>query len=219
MFCPRCGRPVSPTANFCGGCGLPKAEIEKAIQPQVQPVQTQMTETDINEINSTLSQLEGDLTGIDPVENYTTDTTVNTNTDAAVAEDFAQEITLTVENQYAEKQENLYSGQSDYSRNAPQHPYYTQTEKEGPLRPVRQPGEHREQTDNQNLSTVDFVWMLLISSIPVVGLFYVIYQAFVQKENVNKQSWARATMIVALFGALLGLVFAMGLAMTSFIYW
>ena len=29
MYCPRCGRPVSDNANFCGGCGLPRAEILK----------------------------------------------------------------------------------------------------------------------------------------------------------------------------------------------
>ena len=40
MFCPRCGRAVNETSNFCGGCGLSRAEIEKymvkteAAQPQ-----------------------------------------------------------------------------------------------------------------------------------------------------------------------------------------
>ena len=29
MYCPRCGLPVSDNANFCGGCGLPRAEILK----------------------------------------------------------------------------------------------------------------------------------------------------------------------------------------------
>ena len=29
MFCPRCGRAVNENANFCGGCGLSRVEIEK----------------------------------------------------------------------------------------------------------------------------------------------------------------------------------------------
>ncbi len=218
MFCPRCGRPVSPTANFCGGCGLPKAEIEKAtvpVQTQVDSSQPalQVTETEMNELNSALSQLEGDLTGVNPVENYTTDTTAITNTDTGREEKIVPELKFTVESQSAE-QENVTAGQSDYSRNAPQHPFYTQNNYEQ-SRPVAQFAD----LPDQNLSTVDFVWMLLISSIPVVGMFYVIYQAFVQKENVNKKSWARATIIIYLFAALLGLVFSIGLALTSFIYW
>ena len=51
MFCPRCGRPVSRTANFCGGCGLPKAEIERMSQPAPQPEQV-----DIKELDATVSQ-------------------------------------------------------------------------------------------------------------------------------------------------------------------
>lgn len=218
MFCPRCGRPVSPTANFCGGCGLPKAEIEKAavpVQTQVDSSQPalQVTETEMNELNSALSQLEGDLTGVNPVENYTTDTTAITNTDTGREEKIVPELKFTVESQSAE-QENVTAGQSDYSRNAPQHPFYTQNNYEQ----SRSVAQFADLPDH-NLSTVDFVWMLLISSIPVVGMFYVIYQAFVQKENVNKKSWARATIIIYLFAALLGLVFSIGLALTSFIYW
>ena len=32
MFCPRCGRAVNAEANFCGGCGLSKAEIERYLK-------------------------------------------------------------------------------------------------------------------------------------------------------------------------------------------
>ena len=32
MFCPRCGRAINENANFCGGCGLSRAEIEKFVQ-------------------------------------------------------------------------------------------------------------------------------------------------------------------------------------------
>ena len=211
MFCPRCGRPVSDTANFCGGCGLPKTEIEKMCQvstPAPQPEKT--VEIDITEINSTISQLEGDLTGINPMEDYTTETPVNTN---KVEDDF-----LTLEPSKAEEGavnefEPItanYSTQSEYSKNAPKYPVYPQAE-------YKQPEVKVE--NDQNLSTVDFIWMLLISGIPVIGFLYLLYTAFVQQENVNKRSWARATMIVYIFAAVLAFVFSMGIMMTSFMYW
>ena len=123
MFCPRCGRPVSDTANFCGGCGLPKAEIERMCQvatPAPQPEKT--VEIDMTDINSTISQLEGDLTGINPVENYTTETPVNTN---KVEDDFLTLEPLQAEESAVSEFEPAaasYSAQSDYSKNAPKHP-------------------------------------------------------------------------------------------------
>ena len=226
MFCPRCGRPVNPTANFCGGCGLPRAEIEKAVQPQVQaPVQPETPAVDINELNTTLSQLEGDLAGINPVENYTTDTATNTNTEMAPQADIVEEIRLSVESLIEDPQpvqpdpEDPVAGyQSQYSRNAPQHPYYNSSATTQ-AQPVQQPEPQPEHTMEQPLTTVEFVWMLLISSIPVVGVIYVIYQAFVQQESATKRSWARATMIVFLFSFILGLVFALGVAIPQFMYW
>lgn len=215
MFCPRCGRPLSPTANYCGGCGMPKSEMEKRVEP-VQPQPAVMKETDINELNSTISRLETDLTGVNPIENYTIDAAENTNTDTAETE----KITLTVEEQYepgAETAKNPYDGQSEYSRNAPQHPMYMQTTYTPSRQPVLQ--ETAVPQADQTLSTVDFVWMLLISSIPVVGLFYIIYQAFVQQENMNRRAWARATMIVAIFGFVMAAVFSVGFVMTNLLYW
>ena len=47
MFCPRCGRAVSEKANFCGGCGLSRGEIENYIrmtQPAQQPAEEVKTE-------------------------------------------------------------------------------------------------------------------------------------------------------------------------------
>ena len=211
MFCPRCGRPVSDTANFCGGCGLPKAEIERMCQvatPAPQPEKP--VEIDMNDINSTISQLEGDLTGINPVENYTTETPVNTN---KVEDDFLTLEPLQAEESAVSEFEPAaasYSAQSDYSKNAPKHPVYPQAEYKQPEVTVEK---------DQNLTTVDFVWMLLISSIPVIGFLYLFYTAFVQQDNVNKRSWARATMIVYIFAAVLAFVFSIGIMMTSFIYW
>ncbi len=220
MFCPRCGRPVSRTANFCGGCGLPKSEIERMTQPQpeikVQPVNRE----EIADIDATLSQLEGDLTGINPVVDYTTDAATNTNTADNLSEN-KDEIVLqlediTVKTDVSEKP----AGQSEYSANAPVHPMYERQNFQSAAYEDRfavqpqQPGEK-----DQNLSTVDFVWMLLISGLPVIGLVYLIYQGFVQQENVNRRSWARATMLISLFAFVLAMVFFTGLFMTQLLYW
>ena len=55
--------------------------------------------------------------------------------------------------------------------------------------------------------------------VAVAGLLYLIYQGFVQQENVNKRSWARATMIISVFVFLLAFVFSVGIMMTTFMFW
>lgn len=211
MFCPRCGRPVSRTANFCGGCGLPKAEIERMSQPAPQPAQV-----DVNELNATISQLEGDLTGVNPVENYTTDTVANTNNVEISLEPKVEEpVSL-------EFEDITQSYQSDFSANAPVHPMYQQRQEtySQPDTDYTAPVELPQATDTEApLTTVDFVWMMLISSIPVAGFIYLIYLGFVQQENINKRSFARASMIISLFGIILALVFSMGIMMTTFMFW
>ena len=210
MFCPRCGRPISRTANFCGGCGLPKAEIEKMSQPAPQPVQV-----DINELDATISQLEGDLTGINPVENYTTETDVNTNNvEISLESEEKEPISL-------EFEDVTQSGQSEFSANAPVHPMYEQGGSESRVQyENRYTVPQAQQTAaDQTLSTTDFVWMMLISGIPVIGLIYLIYLGFVQQENANKRAYARATMIIAVFGILISVVFALGIMMTTFMFW
>lgn len=210
MFCPRCGRPVSRTANFCGGCGLPKAEIERMSQPAPQPVQV-----DINELDATISQLEGDLTGINPVENYTTETDVNTNNVENSLESKEKEpISL-------EFEDSTQPGQSEFSANAPVHPMYEQGGSESRVQHEnRYTVPQTQQTAaDQTLSTTDFVWMMLVSGIPVIGLIYLIYLGFVQQENANKRAYARATMIIVVFGILISVVFALGVMMTTFMFW
>ena len=210
MFCPRCGRPVSRTANFCGGCGLPKAEIERMSQPAPQPVQV-----DINELDATISQLEGDLTGINPVENYTTETDVNTNNVENSLESKEKEpISL-------EFEDSTQPGQSEFSANAPVHPMYEQGGSESRVQHEnRYTVPQTQQTAaDQTLSTTDFVWMMLVSGIPVIGLIYLIYLGFVQQENANKRAYARATMIIVVFGILISVVFSLGVMMTTFMFW
>ena len=210
MFCPRCGRPIGRTANFCGGCGLPRAEIEKMSQPAPQPVQV-----DINELDATISQLEGDLTGINPVENYTTETDVNTNNvEISLESEEKEPISL-------EFEDVTQSGQSEFSANAPVHPMYEQPKQEKSQQNIYIPpvSQQQQTAADQTLSTTDFVWMMLISGIPVIGLIYLIYLGFVQQENANKRAYARATMIIAVFGILISVVFALGIMMTTFMFW
>ncbi|MBQ5782541.1 MAG: zinc-ribbon domain-containing protein [Oscillospiraceae bacterium] len=176
MFCPKCGRQLSDTANFCGGCGLSKAEIEKYTRP-VQPVQT-----------------------FAPAEQPTIADIVN-DADFASAETVADQI---AETETVTETVPVQETQPAYK--APEASYhYSYVNNTQPTQPV-QPAVPAK---NENLSTVDFIWMLLISSIPVVGLVYLIYLA-IQDNNTNKRSYARATLIIAAFAVVISLVFAIG---------
>ncbi len=206
MFCPRCGRTVNETANFCGGCGLPRAEIEKLLQKTAPVSQPEISTIDINDINSTISQLEGDLTGINSVENYTTDSTTNTD---KVENDFeTSDIILEFEDITSQPEEPQPAVEHKYT--PPVYPEYT--------KPVYAEVETK-QPEKDTVSTVDFIWMMLISGIPVIGLFYLLYMAFGQRDNATKSSWAKATMIVYLFAFAVSLVFSLGVMMTSFMFW
>lgn len=325
MFCPRCGRPVSEGANFCGGCGLPRREIERYARQQRERMATpsvsprpQIPDIDLEELTGTIDRLQGDLTGSSPVIDYTTprqeETTAGdislttepqmdytrqmpditrwadpgyrveearpqreevpreeeTVLPTAEEEDIQEWAKRYIDRPVAggvyfddngqakEQSDNLFNGgytapsqpaapqaprprqnntadagewkarqnyastQSSYSYNAPQHPLYNDTRNVPPTyraaqRPQAQPPqrpkfvpEPKSQTELP-LSTVDFIWMMLISSIPLVGLFYLLYLGFIQNDSVTKRSFARAVLIIGLFGAFTGLVFMIGL--------
>ncbi|MBR2503982.1 MAG: hypothetical protein IKB62_07655, partial [Oscillospiraceae bacterium] len=65
-----------------------------------------------------------------------------------------------------------------------------------------------------NLSTVDFIWMMIIAGIPVVGLIYLIVLAF-QNDNTNKRSYARASLIISIFASIIGMVFVLGFLLSA----
>ncbi len=205
MFCPRCGRPVSDIANFCGGCGLPRADIEKAAVDS-QPVNntTSTTSVYIEEINKEIEKLENDLSGRVSVNDYNTDVPDDTNNITTPSDFIRQEI----------KEENKTAdfGRSRYSYNRPSHYNYTPAQN---TVFEQEPAEDVSEEKNQNLSTVDFIWIMLISGLPVVGMMYIIWLAFIQKDNVNKQSYARAVLIFMAFSFALAMVFAMGLIITQ----
>jgi cell division protein FtsW (lipid II flippase) len=57
-----------------------------------------------------------------------------------------------------------------------------------------------EEIQNQNqqpMSVKDWVITLLIMAIPVVGFIMLFVYAFSSSENINKQNWAKAQLLVA----------------------
>ena len=63
-----------------------------------------------------------------------------------------------------------------------------------------------------------YFFLQILYSIPVIGFIYLIYIAFVQKENTTKSAWAKATLIICAFAFVLSLVFSLGVIATS-IFW
>ncbi|MEG1862121.1 MAG: zinc ribbon domain-containing protein [Oscillospiraceae bacterium] len=257
MFCPRCGRPVSETANFCGGCGLPKAEIlrldnEKKARQQTPPIQpTPVTPpVDIGDINDTINKLNDDLNGMNVT--YTPDAAPSAQppiltTEPIISQEIKEELKTELSDKGINpsvpqlKQEDYddsgYAAQVNpapkevqtppfdaYTRQSSAQNQYSNTTGTsygvGGYPSYPQAGNRTAQEafkGEQNLSTVDFVWMMLISAIPFVGFFYLLYLAFVQDNNVNKRSYSRACLIVSIFMSIIGIVFVAGIIGTQFL--
>ena len=74
---------------------------------------------------------------------------------------------------------------------------------------------------SEEAETADSVgsWMLtmLLAGIPLLGLAYVLYLAFFASGcSASKKNWARATLIWAVIGAVLGIVFFFVLGMLGY---
>ena len=73
---------------------------------------------------------------------------------------------------------------------------------------------------SEEAETADSVgsWMLtmLLAGIPLLGLAYVLYLAFGSGRSASKKNWARATLIWAVIGAVLGIVFFFVLGMLGY---
>lgn len=194
MFCPRCGRAINENANFCGGCGLSRAEIEKHINASAtveQPAEPVVCEPVAEPVVTETPAEEAPVAETVAVE--------------TVAEPVTEETETTYSYTAPEGAEYHYTAQTNPANNSTSQTSYTYTE------PVQTTTTFAAETPvkSENLSTVDFIWMMLISSIPVVGLIYIIYLA-IQNNNTNKRSYARATLIIALFGTIVGIVFGLG---------
>ncbi|MBE6877842.1 MAG: zinc ribbon domain-containing protein [Ruminococcaceae bacterium] len=208
MFCPRCGRAVNETSNFCGGCGLSKAEIEKylvkteAAQPQSEP------ETEPQTVHWE-SQPAQEVPEAEPVKAE------------AVKEEpgFAENeiICEAAKETEAAKAEEPKQGTYSYtaSQSGGQYSYSTsQSTQQSHAQPNYSYTEPVKEAKNENLSTVDFIWMMVIAGIPVVGLVYLIYLAF-QNDNTNKRSYARASLIMSIFAFIISFVFVIGFMLSG----
>lgn len=196
MFCPRCGRAINENANFCGGCGLSRVEIEKFAQTAkvaeapAQPTQPAAEVPFGSIVNEPVAEPVAE-----PAETVaeTCAAQCETETPEAEAKPTAQTGSYTA----PAGAEYHYTAQNNPANSTDSSTQYSYT---APQTPVKK---------SENLSTVDFIWMMVISAIPVIGLIYIIYLA-IQDNNTNKRSYARATLIIAAFSALVGIVFALG---------
>lgn len=220
MFCPRCGRAVNENANFCGGCGLSRAEIEKfAAAAKVTAEAAQH--------NAENSQVKSEVP-FGTVVNETAETAQAPAKEKSAIEEIKEIISEnagTTENQQAQPVQEEKTEPAANSYTAPKGAEYHYSAADGSYQNVTQSttnysgnGNNAQYTaannvqpavKNENLSTVDFIWMLLISSIPVVGLIYIIYLA-IQDNNTNKRSYARATLIISAFAIVVVFVFLIG---------
>lgn len=207
MFCPRCGRAINETANFCGGCGLSRIEIEKfaqaakvtneAAQQASVPVTPEVKSeapygTVVNEPAAPVQQTQPEC-----------QETCTEKTDEQILRDILENNTDAAPQPQEQPAPQPQAPQAEpvqtYTAPAGAEYHWSANKAAQPVTPVK----------NENLSTVDFIWMMLISSIPVVGLIYIIYLA-IQDNNTNKRSFARATLIISLFAFVVSFVFILG---------
>ncbi len=243
MFCPRCGRPVSDSANFCGGCGLPRAEIIKQLNrhreamktPEIPPVEDLSSRAD-----QIATNLQDEITA---PEHYTTEGQENTNdftlreekTDfSAVLEDARPEGSADAEEEAPvytapEKPEETVSKAREEPKAAKENVYKAAEEAKQaePKQTVYKAPEYRDYVpggesapdegeefyfseEDAPLTTADFLLMMVIASIPVVGLFYIVDQA-ISGKNRTKRSYARAFLIFSVYAFVLVIAFMVGI--------
>ncbi|MBQ6897015.1 MAG: hypothetical protein IJN69_07400 [Oscillospiraceae bacterium] len=195
MFCPRCGRAVNETSNFCGGCGLSRAEIEKYIV-KTQPETVQPQPEAAPEEARTVSWESQPAAEMPKAENEPCFAEKEIITEAAKETETAKAEKTTDAHQHT-----YTSAESSCAQNSSAQAEYRSAE------PVKA-------EKSENLSTVDFIWMMIIAGIPVVGLIYLIVLAF-QNDNTNKRSYARASLIISIFASIIGMVFVLGFLLSA----
>lgn len=57
--------------------------------------------------------------------------------------------------------------------------------------------------DNAPLTLGNYLIMMIITAIPVVGFIFLLIWAFNSNTNKNKKNWARAVLIMGIIGAVL----------------
>ncbi|MBR5305849.1 MAG: hypothetical protein IKU47_02900 [Oscillospiraceae bacterium] len=203
MFCPRCGRSVSETSNFCGGCGLSRAEIEKYIvktEPQTEAAQPQ---PEVKAEPQTVSWESAPAQDAPKAESFA-ETKAEEANDMKSTEYHYSYKTATEAQPKAEPQPSCSCTTADSVQAEPKAEPKAEYSYAEPVKEVK----------NENLSTVDFIWMMIISGIPVVGLIYLIVLAF-SNDNTNKRSYARASLIISIFASVIGIVFLLGFMLSA----
>ena len=217
MFCPRCGRPVNAEANFCGGCGLSKVEIEKYLSrtaPQQEPApQPEMPKAEPVFTQPAAPKAEEAPAAEIPQCEMPKAEPVFTEPEAVKAEETTFEpVKETQQPSYADNNcTYAYSYKKDAdAKPENQHSYTSTTANNSYTSGAAYTASYQPEVKKEvPLTTVDFIWMLVLSSLPVIGLIYIIYLA-VQDNNINKRSYARAMLIVSLFSIIIAAVFAVG---------
>ena len=181
MYCPRCGRPVSDNANFCGGCGLPRAEILKYSRNNSSDNNRQKAE-----------------------ENNNVSTEDKSNEDSFDKSAESRETRHTSQNNYTG---DYGTSQNNYSSGT--YSNYNQNYNTGFSGNDYYAGGYEKAESADPLTVVDYLWMMIISGIPIVGIGYILYTAFAG-QNINKKNWAKAMLILAIFGFVLAFVFIFG---------
>lgn len=91
---------------------------------------------------------------------------------------------------------------------------YSQPQSSPPVYAQAAPGYAYSQTpapvtdDSAPLSTGQFILMMLISAIPMVGFIMQLVWAFGGTANINRRNYARAVLILSLVGIVLAILFS-----------
>ncbi|MBR6518947.1 MAG: hypothetical protein IKT63_04675 [Oscillospiraceae bacterium] len=202
MFCPRCGRSVNETSNFCGGCGLSRAEIEKYIVKTEVP-QPEAAQPEVKTEPRTVSWESAPAQEVPKAESFAENTA---ETKAEEAKDMKS-----TEYHYSYKTATETQPKAEPSCTTADS---AQTQPKAEPKAEYSYAEPVKEVKNENLSTVDFIWMMIISGIPVVGLIYLIVLAF-SNDNTNKRSYARASLIISIFASVIGIVFLLGFMLSA----
>ena len=244
MYCPRCGRAVNETSNFCGGCGLSRAEIEKYIvktapqpqqpetvawenRPAEEPVKPKIEFVEIPVAEPVIEPVIQPVAEpvAEPVIQPVAEPVIEPVVAPADAEIIAEAVKQTEETKAEAAQETAQYSYVPQPEPQPQQesaePKYSYTEPAAETvaqapkaEPVNAEAVNPKPAKNKDLSTVDFIWMMVISAIPVIGFIYLIYLAL-QNDNTNKRSYARASLILSIFAVVISIVFGVGFMLSG----
>ncbi|MDD2374759.1 MAG: zinc ribbon domain-containing protein [Eubacteriales bacterium] len=89
----------------------------------------------------------------------------------------------------------------------PPQPQYQQTYQQPP-QAYQNSGGYTGGADNSVLSVGQYIGMIILSAIPLVGLILLLVWAFGSDTNANKKNFARAMLIMMIIGVVLSIIFS-----------